>query len=407
MGEQNAAERSGLSTQDSVLREGEETSLLDFLIVLAKHKKIVLGVPLGAAVVATFVSFLLPNVYIATTKILPPPQSQSTASLLAQLSAQVVIGGAAPSLGIRNPSDLYVGMLRSRTVADSLIERFDLKKVYGKETMFDTRKRLAENSTITSGREGIITIEIEDIDPRRAAEIANSYVEELYKLTTSLAVTEASQRRLFFERQLKQAREQLAQAEISVRSAIDSGGLAGIDVQSRAVLEPSAQLRAQIALREVQLNAIRIFATDSHPDIARFRHEIASMKRELKRLEGGDGNAKQSNASSEGLENLRRFKDVKFLERLSELLTQQFEAAKIDEAKDASIVQVLDKAIEPERKSKPRRLLIVVATFLVAGLIAAFWALVREALERARSTPRRAERLSLFLRHLSWRQRNS
>lgn len=386
--------------------EEEETSLLDLAIVLAKHKKFVIGVPVAAAIVAAIVTFLLPNIYTATTKILPPPQSQSTASLLAQLSAQVVVGGVAPSLGIRNPSDLYVGMLKSRTVADNLIARYEMQKVYEKDTLFDTRRKLADNSTITSGREGIITIEFEDEDPKRAAAVANGYVEELYNLTTSLAVTEASQRRLFFERQLKQAREQLAQSEITVRQSIDSGGLAGIDVQSRAILEPSAQLRAQIALREVQLSAIRIFATESHPDIERFRHEITSMKRELTKLEGGDGVTKQPTVSPEGLENLRRFKDVKFLERLTELLTQQFEAAKIDEAKDASIVQVLDRAIEPERRSKPKRMLIVSLTLLFVGLIVVFWAFIREAFEKARSDPKQAERFSLIRSYLSWRHRN-
>jgi uncharacterized protein involved in exopolysaccharide biosynthesis len=381
----------------------EETSLLDLLIVLAKHKTLVLGFSLGAAVLAAIVSFLLPNIYTATAKILPPPQGQSTASLLAQLSAQVIIGGAAPSLGIRNPSDLYVSMLKSRTVADSLIERYALKKVYDKDTVFDTRKMLEENSTITSGREGIITIELEDKDPKRAADIANGYVEELYKLTSTLAISEASQRRLFFENQLKQTRDQLSKAEIALRQAIDTKGLAGIDVQSRAILEPSAQLRAQIALREVQLSATRIFATDEHPDIGRLRHEITSMKRELAKLEGGDGKAEGAPTNSAGFENLRRFKDVKFLERLTELLTQQFEAAKIDEARDASIVQVLDKAIPPEKRSKPKRTLIVVVTAFLAAVIGAIFALFLEAFERSSSNPFRAERLQLFRRHLRWR----
>ncbi|HVI72377.1 MAG TPA: Wzz/FepE/Etk N-terminal domain-containing protein [Pyrinomonadaceae bacterium] len=397
------SEETPLSTQNSALREDEETSLLDFLIVLAKHKKLVLCLPLGAAIVAAIVSVLLPDTYTASAKILPPPQSQSATSLLAQLSAQVVVGGAVPSLGIRNPSELYVAMLKSRTVADNLITRFDLQKIYEEKDLFSARKKLADRSTITSGREGIITIELDDKDPKRAADIANAYVEELYKLTSTLAISEASQRRLFFENQLKQTRDELSKAEVGLRQAIDTKGLAGIDVQSRAILEPSAQLRAQIALREVQLSAIRIFATDEHPDIGRLRHEIASMKRELAKLEGGDGKTQGAPTNPGGFENLRRFKDVKFLERLTELLTQQFEAAKIDEARDASIVQVLDKAIAPERRSKPKRTIIVIATALVAIIIGAIVALILEALERASSDPVRAERLQLFRRHLRWR----
>lgn len=168
-------------------------------------------------------------------------------------------------------------------------------------------------------------------------------------------------------------------------------------------MEPSAQLRAQIALREVQLGAIRIFATDQHPDIERFRHEIASMKRELAKLEGGDGESKPATPTSAGLENLRRFRDMKFLERLSELLTQQFEAAKIDEAKDISIVQVLDKAVEPERKSKPKRALITILTALVAGFLAVIWAFIRGVGERARQNPEQASRLEALRGYLRWR----
>jgi uncharacterized protein involved in exopolysaccharide biosynthesis len=384
--------------------EGEDTSLLDHLIVLAKHKKLVLGLPVGTAIVAAVASLLLPNLYTATTKILPPQPSQSaTTALLAQFGA--LMGGGVGPVSFRNPNDLYMGMLKSRTVADSLIARFELQKLYGEDTMTEARRLLAGKTSISTGKDGIITIDFEDRDPTRAAAVANGYVEELYKLTTSVAVTEASQRRLFFENQLKQTRDQLAKAEISLRGAIDKGGLAGIDVQSRAILEPSAQLRAQIALREVQLGAIRIFATDQHPDIARLQHEIGSMKRELTKLEGGDGKSEPLPTTSAGYENLRRFRDMKFLERLAELLTQQFEAAKIDEAKDMSIVQVLDKAIEPDRKSKPRRLLIVVASTLAAGILAILWAFAREAIARARSDPGQAQRLSLLAGYLRVRGR--
>ena len=386
--------------------EEEETGFLDALVVLAKHKKLVLGLPLGAAVVATVVGLLLPNIYTGTTKILPPQQPQSsTTALLAQFGALMGVGGAGANLPLafRNPNDLYVGMLNSRTVADSLITRFELQKAYDEDTMFDTRKKLAKNTVITSGRDGIITIEFEDRDSKRAAAVANAYVEELYKLTTSLAITEASQRRLFFENQLKQTRDQLSTAEIALRQAIDAKGLAGIDVQSRAILEPSAQLRAQIALREVQLGATRVFATDQHPDINRLRHEIASMKRALAKLEGGDGKGEPSKTNAAGFENLRRFRDVKFLERLTELLTQQFEAAKIDEAKDISIVQVLDEAVEPERKTSPKRALITILTALAAGFLAVIWVFIREAGEKAKGNPRQARQFELLRRYVRGR----
>jgi capsule polysaccharide export protein KpsE/RkpR len=187
---------------------------------------------------------------------------------------------------------------------------------------------------------------------------------------------------------------------MSLRAAIDKGGLAGVDVQSRAILEPSAQLRAQIALREVQLSAIRIFATDQHPDIERLRHEISSMKRELGKLEGGDGKVAPVETNVAGFENLRRFRDMKFLERLAELLTQQFEAAKIDEAKDTSIVQVLDIAVEPERKSWPARTRITLITGVLGLVLGIMLAFVRERIEKARSDSSRASQLTTLWQYL-------
>src|SRR6266571_8569295 len=195
----------------------DEVSLLDLLIVLAKHKRLVLGLPLVVAIAAAIVSLLLPNIYTGTTRILPPQQSASAATaLLNQLggAAGVLTGATGGALGLRNPNDLYVGMLKSRTVADNLIARFDLAKVYDENRLSDARKYLQKQTTIVAGRDGIITIEVDDRDPKRAAELTNAYVDELMKLTKVLAVTEASQRRLFFERQLLQAKDNLTAAEV-------------------------------------------------------------------------------------------------------------------------------------------------------------------------------------------------
>src|SRR6266581_8087932 len=195
------------SSAASISSDDDEISLLDLLIVLAKHKRIVFGVPFAVAVVAAIISLLLPNIYTGTTRILPPQQSASAAAaLLNQLGGALggLAGAAGGTLGIRNPNDLYVGMLKSRTVADNLIVRFELAKVYDEDYLSETRKRLAKETTITSGRDGIIAIEVDDKNPKRAADLANAYVDELMRLTKVLAVTEASQRRLFFERQLLQ-----------------------------------------------------------------------------------------------------------------------------------------------------------------------------------------------------------
>jgi uncharacterized protein involved in exopolysaccharide biosynthesis len=387
----------------------DEVSLLDLLIVLAKHKRLVLGLPLAAAIFAAIVSSLLPNVYTGTTKILPPQQSASAASaLLNQLGGALggLLGGAGGSVLGRNPNDLYVGMLKSRTVADNLISRFELGKVYGEDRLSDTRKRLEKETTIAAGRDGIISIEVEDRDPKRAAELANAYVDELMKLTKVLAVTEASQRRLFFERQLLQAKDSLTAAEITARQGLQKGGLAQVDAQGRSMIEVTARLRAQVSVKEVQIGAMRTFAAEGNPELQRTQQELEALRRELSRIEGSSPVAaigRVGEAGNAGLDNLGRLRDVKYYEFLYELLAKQYELAKIDEAKDATVVQVMDSAVEPDRKSKPKRALIVILTALVASFLAVIWAFIKEAGERTRQNPEQASRLKALRGYMRWR----
>jgi len=382
-------------------REEEEASLLELLIVLAKHKTLVLGLPAAAAVVSIIVSLLLPNIYTAATKVLPPQQTQSTSAVLAQLGSLASLAGGAVS-GVKNPNDLYVGMLKSRTVADNLIQRFDLNKLYEQKFQSETRRRLAAATMIASGKDGIITIEVDDEDPKRAADLANGYMDELFKLTKVLAVTEASQRRLFFERQLEQAKESLARAEASTRLALQKGGLVMVEGQGRVMAETSARLRAEITVKEIQIGAMRTFASEQNPELQRTQQQMEVLKRELARTEGTSGSRSSSSAESnvKGIENLRLLREMKYNEVTYELLAKQYEIAKIDEAKDSAIIQVMDRAIEPDRKSKPKRSLIVLLTTLVAVLLAVFFVVVLEAIERSRANPRQAERLARLKAYL-------
>src|SRR5882672_11311904 len=326
----------------------DEISLLDLLIVLAKHKRIVLGVPVVVAIAAAVISLLMPNIYTGIARILPPQQSASAASaLLNQLGGALGgLGGlAGGALGVRNPNDLYVGMLKSRTVADNLISRFELTKVYDEDRLSDVRRRLEKETTVGSGREGIITIEVDDKDPKRAADLTNAYVGELMKLTKVLAVTEASQRRLFFERQLLQVKDNLTAAEMTARQGLQKGGLAQVDAQGRSMIEVTARLRAQISVKEVQIGSMRTFAAEGNPELQRTQQELEALRRELGRVEGSSPIAavgKGETSGSSGLDNLGRLRDVKYYEFLYELLAKQYELAKIDEAKDATIVQVMD-----------------------------------------------------------------
>jgi tyrosine-protein kinase Etk/Wzc len=361
--------------QDPTHSEEKGISVLDLLILFARHKKVVLGAPAIAAAVSLAISFLLPNWYISSTKIMPPQQSQSNAvAILGQLGA--LSGGlAGQALGLKNPSDIYVAMLKSRTVADELIRRFDLRKVYNEKYFLDARKELARNSSITASREGVITIDVEDKDPKRAAEIANAYVEAIRNLTLQLAVSEAGQRRLFFEGQLKKAKNELANAEGELKKFTQDAGLVNPQGQVGLTVAAAAALRAQIAAKEIQLTAMRTFATPSNPDVLRSNQELAGLRSELQKLEKtsvrsgeGDVYVPMGKAPEVAMEYVRKFRDMRYYETLYEILAKQYEIARIDEAKDATLIQVLDVAVEPEKKSWPKRWLIVLLVGALTSL---------------------------------------
>jgi tyrosine-protein kinase Etk/Wzc len=381
--------------------DDDQVSLLDLLIVLAKHKWLIVGLPIVVAILAAGISFLLPNIYTATTKIMPPQQGQSgAAAMLAQLGGLAGLAGGVA--GIKSPNDLYIGMLKSRTVADSLIGRFNLHMHYDEEYQSKTRKRLEKQTTVLGGKDGIISIEVDDRDPKLAAELANAYVDELHKLTKILAVTEASQRRLFFEHQLQEARRNLSQAESTARQALERGGLVQVEGQGRAMIENTARLRAQITVKEVQIGAMRTYATDMNADLKLAQRELESMQRELARVEGvTPGPSEKSRPGGpSGVGNIEALRNVKYFETIYELFARQYEIAKIDEAKDWPVVQVMDKAEIPDRKSKPKRLLIVALTFLV-GLIAALsWAFITESLNSIEADSPQSRRLHELKRYL-------
>ena len=388
--------------------DDDEIGLLDLLIVLAKHKKLVLGLPFVVAVLAAGISLLLPFSYTGTTKILPPLQNQSgAAAMLAQLGGGLssLAGLAGGIAGIRSPNEVYIGMLKSRTVADNLIQRFDLMRIYEEKYPSRARKKLEGLTNIISGKDAIITIEVEDEDPKRAAELANAYVDELFKLTKVLAVTEASQRRLFFERQLEQARDNLAKAETAARQALEKGGLVQVEGQGRAIVETTARLRGQMTVKEVQIGAMRSFATERNPDLQLAQKELEALKHELARIEGASGGkvGDQRENSGQGIDSLGLLRNVKYYETIYELLAKQYELAKIDEAKDSAVVQVMDKAIEPDRRTKPWRSLIVLLSAFAALFIGILWAFVRESMARAKADPQQASRLLDLKRYLAWK----
>jgi uncharacterized protein involved in exopolysaccharide biosynthesis len=398
-----AAERAAVDERVAGLElPGDERSRPDFLallLTLTRRKKIILQVTIAVAVLAAIVSLILPKTYTAMTVILPPQQNQSAASaLVGQIG---LLGGLSSSdLGLKNPDDLFIAMLNSRTVEDHLIDRFDLLRVYGVKR-YQARKKLENNSYVVAEREGTISVSVTDRDPKRAAAMANAYVDELRSLNQNLAVSEASQRRLFYQQKLDAEREDLSKAELALEQAQEKSGLIQPQAQGQAIIDAVGTAQAQVAAKEVQIESMRTYATASNPDLKRAEQELAGLREQLTRLErskGALGNGEMAIPTRRlpevELEYLRRARDLKYHESLYEFLGKQLEAARIDEAKEAVVVQVLDKAVEPERKSGPRRLLIVLVSAFVAFVVMCLWVLLAEGWRRKEQDPREHLRLA-------------
>jgi uncharacterized protein involved in exopolysaccharide biosynthesis len=398
-------------TEPEVAGGRNKADLIELLLALARGKKAILKVTITAALLATIVSFLLPKTYTATSTILPPQQKQSALnSMLGQIGAIAGLSGG--DLGLRNPDDVFVAMLTSRTIGDNLINRFDLQKAYRVKRYQDAEKKLRQNSEVIATKEGLISISVTDRDPKRAAEIANAYVQQLYNVNQNLAITEASQRRLFYEQQIKAEQRQLSSAELALTQVQEKSGLLQPEAQARAIIGGIADLRAQVATHEVQLRTMRSYATENNPELQRAETELAGMRSELAKLEhsnaaAGNGNlaipARQMPEAE--LEYLRRSREVKYHEALYDFLGKQLEAARIDEGQNAILVQVVDTAVAPESKSGPKRLLIVLVSTTAVFLVACLAVLLIEALRRKHQDPSQGPRLALLwhsLKFSSW-----
>lgn len=373
----------------------DEISLLDLLLVLVRHKKLLWQIPSVFVAIALAYGFIVKPSFEAKTSILPPQQQQSSAAaMLSSLGG--LAGGMGASLGIKNPNDLYVAMLQSRAVADPLIERFKLQAYFETKTLTDTRKKLQEATKIASGKDGLISITVEDHSPKLAADLANAYVAELRGLSKTLAVTEAAQRRQFFEGQLQKTKQALADAEVGLKQTQQKTGVLQLEAQGKATVEALAGLRAQVAARQVQLSAMKHFATEQNPDVQRVRAELDGLQTQLHQLTRGGSDddvvVSRSRLPDVGIEYVRKMRELKYQEILFELLSKQYELAKMDEAKDGASIQVLDAAIEPERKSKPKRGLLVMLAAVGGFFLACILAFVLEALRKSKENPEGRER---------------
>jgi tyrosine-protein kinase Etk/Wzc len=369
--------------------DDDEISLLDLALVLAENWKLLIFGPLAAGLVALGVSFIIPPTFTARTSIMTPQQQQGAAAMLAsQLGSMGALGGAAGAIaGIKNPADTYVAMLKSRTVAHALAQKFDLKALYEKDLLDDTLKELEKRSRIAAGKDGLISVEVDDHDPRRAADIANAYVAQLEQMMARIAVTEAGRRRMFFEKQLKQAKDDLTKAEIALRA----GGVseAVLKTAPQSALEPLARLKAMVTATEVRVSAMRGAMTDSNPELRQTERELDALRTQLSRAQRSD----TASATGSGAEYITRYREFKYQEMLFELMAKQYEIARLDEAKEGALLQVVDPALPPERKSKPKKSMVAVVTTLATSVLLAVFVFIRHALRSAGANPESATKL--------------
>lgn len=347
----------------------DEISLIDLLNVLASHWKMIVKVPIVVAVVAALVSLYVPNQYTAKTIILPTDDKAGVMnSMMAQLGGMAGLAGGA--LGGATKADLYVTILKSETLKDQLIENNKLMSRFGIEKRTVAYNMIDGLTQVVSGKkDGVITIAVTTKDPKLSSELANSYVQELGNIVMSLEMTGAAKNKFFLEKQLTAARVDLVKAEDDVKSFQSKHKAISLPDQAKASIEGVAQLRAQLAVQEVQLGALQRQFTDRSQEVKSAKATIAQIRNQIGSLEGKGGGSLPSIGSipALGQEYIRLMREFKIQEAIVEMLTKQYELSKVNSQKDISPFQVIQAAKVPEVKSKPKRSTIVVLSGITAG----------------------------------------
>lgn len=357
-----------LSAESANGDDGDNLSVFDLLLPLAEHVRLLIVAPLVIGLVALGVAYLLPPTYTARATFLTPQPQNSAASALASLGPLAGIAGNA--VGVRTAADQYVSLMQSANIGDRIIDRFKLMTVYDVPLRTDARRRLTQSARIALGKkDGLVMVEIDDADPQRAADMANAHIEELRRLTASLAVTEAQQRRIFFEAQLKQTRDNLAQAQESLQSSGFTQG--ALRAEPRAAAESYARLRAEATATEVRLQALRGALSDSTPEVKAELATLGALRAQLARAE-------QGNDAASGPGYVGKYREFKYQETLFELFARQYELARVDESRDGTLIQVVDAATPPERKTGPKRGIIAIVATVAAFFAVLLFVVVRD-----------------------------
>jgi tyrosine-protein kinase Etk/Wzc len=376
--------------------EEQRIDLIAVATLLLREKKTISKFMLVMFVLAVLVVyFVMKPTYTGRAMFLPPQTTPGSG--MSQLASQLGSLGTLGALGgVKSPGDIYIGILGSRTIADELIKRFDLQDVYKKKRLSDTEKELKDRSTFVSGKDTLIMISVEDHDANRAAEIANGYLDALREQNGRLALTESSQRRLFFEEQLEREKNALEDAEVELKKTEEQTGLIAPSGQAQMEM----QVRAQITSLQIELAAMKQGATDENPQVVRLQTQIAGLQQQLQRFQSdpamrqpGGVQLPTAKVPELALEYVRKQREVKYHETLFELLARQYEAARLDESREAPVLQVVDRALVPDKRSGPSRVLLVLLVALLGAFLGATWVLLRNAIGQFEQDPAKARRL--------------
>jgi tyrosine-protein kinase Etk/Wzc len=380
--------------------EEQEIDLLEVMTLLLRGKKTILKFMLATVALAALLVFVVMKpMYTAEATFIPPQSAPGSA--MSQLASQLGSLGAVGALssGLKSPGDVYLGLLGSRTIADGLIKRFDLQRVYKTKRISDTAKKLKKRSTFTSGKDTLITISVEDHDAKRAADLANGYLDALYEQNGRLALTEASQRRLFFEQQLEREKDALADAEVELKKTEEQTGLISLSGQAQVEIDSIAQVRGQISSKEIELGALKQAATDQNPEVIRLQAQIDGLERQLQKLQNDSairqlGNVLPSMAKVPelALEYVRKQREVKYHEVLFGLIAKQYESARLDESREAPLLQVVDRAGVPDRKSGPSGILLLLGGCFLGVLAGAIWVIAKDFFGKLGEDPANAKK---------------
>jgi tyrosine-protein kinase Etk/Wzc len=390
-------------------RTPREFDILDVALIFAARKWTILLASAAGFVIALLLVLLVAPTFTAKAVILPPQQDQSTASaLFGQLGALASLTGMGGSL--KNPTDLYIGLLGSQSVTDAMVKRFDIIRLYHPKRFSDARLMIQRAAKFAGNKDGTISISVSDRDPRKAAAMANAFVEELYAVNNRLALGGTSQKRLFFEQQLTQEKDRLADAEVALKKTEEATGVIAPSGQTETIIRQVAQLQADITNHEVQLTALRTSSTEQNPDVIRLTSELNGLRSELRDLESGtakhapgDISITTANVPQAGMEYIRKERDVKYHQFLFDLLARQYEAARIDEAKAAPVIQIVDPALPPDRKSAPFRALWAIVGCALGFLLSTAWVFGTHIYHRLEADEEQARRLALLRQELKLR----